>query len=307
MSRPLLILLAGLALAVRAAAAPAGHGLPPTEDDAAARLNSSPRHGEFHTVDVRGTPVRVWVVYPERKDKAPVVLVIHEIFGLTDWIRAVTDQLAAEGFLAVAPDLLSGKGPHGGGSDDFPARDDATKAVSGLDRDEVLARLDAVRDWALAQPSAGTSSGTVGFCWGGGTSFACAVHQPQLDAAVVYYGTPPQDLSTLAAVRAPVLGLYGGDDARVTSTVATVIRRSSRGSIISRAARDFAARSRMVKVSRTRIGNPKTATTGFAWRTTGSTFLTTPWSPNQIGRGARWFGRCGLTIRSRSGALCRAA
>jgi carboxymethylenebutenolidase len=219
MSRSLLILLAGLAFAVRAAAAPAGHGLPPTEDDAAARLNSSPRHGEFHTVDVRGTPVRVWVVYPERKDKAPVVLVIHEIFGLTDWIRAVTDQLAAEGFLAVAPDLLSGKGPHGGGSDDFPARDDATKAVSGLDRDEVLARLDAVRDWALAQPSASTSSGTVGFCWGGGTSFAYAVHQPQLDAAVVYYGTPPQDLSTLAAVRAPVLGLYGGDDARVTSTV----------------------------------------------------------------------------------------
>ena len=131
----------------------------------------------------------------------------------------MTDQLAAEGFLAVAPDLLSGKGPHGGGSDDFPARDDATKAVSGLDRDEVLARLDAVRDWALAQPSASTSSGTVGFCWGGGTSFAYAVHQPQLDAAVVYYGTPPQDLSTLAAVRAPVLGLYGGDDARVTSTV----------------------------------------------------------------------------------------
>ena len=219
MSRSLLILLAGLAFAVRAAAAPAGHGLPPPEDDAAARLNSSPRHGEFRTVDVRGTPVRVWVVYPERKDKAPVVLVIHEIFGLTDWIRAVTDQLAAEGFLAVAPDLLSGKGPHGGGSDDFPARDDATKAVSGLDRDEVLARLDAVRDWALAQPSASTSSGTVGFCWGGGTSFAYAVHQPQLDAAVVYYGTPPQDLSTLAAVRAPVLGLYGGDDARVTSTV----------------------------------------------------------------------------------------
>src|SRR4029077_7719040 len=219
MSRSLLILLAGLTLAVRAAAAAPGHGLPPSEDDAAARLNSSPRHGEFHTVDVRGTPVRAWVVYPERKDKAPVVLVIHEIFGLTDWIRAGTDQLAAEGFLAVAPDLLSGKGPHGGGSDDFPARDDATKAVSGLDRDEVLARLDSVRTWAVAQPSAGTSSATVGFCWGGGTSFAYAVHQPQLDAAVVYYGTAPQDLSTLAAVRAPVLGLYGGDDARVTSTV----------------------------------------------------------------------------------------
>jgi carboxymethylenebutenolidase len=219
MFRSLFALLACLACVARVAAIPAGQGMPPAEDGAAERLNTSPRHGEFRTVDVRGTPVRVWVVYPERKDKAPVVVVIHEIFGLTDWVRAVTDQLAAEGFLAVAPDLLSGKGPHGGGTDDFPARDDAMKAVSGLDRDEVLARLDAVRAWALAQPSAGTSSGTVGFCWGGATSFAYAVHQPKLDAAVVYYGTPPQDLSTLAAVHAPVLGLYGGDDARVTSTV----------------------------------------------------------------------------------------
>jgi len=216
MFRPLFALLACLACVARAAA---GQGMPPAEDGAAERLNTSPRHGEFRTVDVHGTPVRVWVVYPERKDKAPVVVVIHEIFGLTDWIRAVTDQLAAEGFLAVAPDLLSGKGPHGGGTEDFPARDDATKAVSGLDRDEVLARVDAVRAWALAQPSAGRSSATVGFCWGGATSFAYAVHQPKLDAAVVYYGTPPQDLSTLSAVRAPVLGLYGGDDARVTSTV----------------------------------------------------------------------------------------
>jgi carboxymethylenebutenolidase len=219
MRRPLLTWLAVLAFAVGAAAVPAGHSLPPAEEHAAERLNTSPRHGEFRTVDVRGAPVRVWVVYPERTDKAPVVVVIHEIFGLTDWIRAVTDQLAAEGFLAVAPDLLSGKGPHGGGTDEFPDRDDATRAISGLDRDEVLARLDAVRDWALAQPSASGSSSTVGFCWGGATSFAYAVHQPHLDAAVVYYGTPPQDVSALATVRAPVLGLYGGDDARVTSTV----------------------------------------------------------------------------------------
>src|SRR5262249_10089879 len=174
-SRALVALRGCPAGAARVAAAPPGHGLPPAEDGAAERLNSSPRHGEFRTVDVRGTPVRVWVGYPERKDNAPVVVIIHEIFGLTDWIRAVSDQLAAEGFLAVAPDLLSGKGPHGGGTDDFPGRDDATKAVSGLDRDEVLARLDAVRDWALAQPSAGRSSATVGFCWGGATSFAYAV------------------------------------------------------------------------------------------------------------------------------------
>jgi carboxymethylenebutenolidase len=219
MQRLLFAVVVCLACVGRTGAAPSDHGLPPSEDTATERLNTSPRHGEFRTVDVRGTPVRVWVVHPERKDKAPVVVVIHEIFGLTDWIRAVTDQLAAEGFIAVAPDLLSGKGPHGGGTDDFAGRDDATRAVSGLDREEVLARLDAVRDWARALPSASSTSATVGFCWGGATSFAYAVHQPRLDAAVVYYGTPPPDLATLSSIGAPVLGLYGGEDARVTSTV----------------------------------------------------------------------------------------
>jgi carboxymethylenebutenolidase len=190
--------------------------LPPAEDEATARLNTSPRHGELATVVVSGTPVRVWAVHPERADKAPVVVVVHEIFGLTDWIRGVADQLAAEGFIALAPDLLSGKGPGGGGSEAFPARDDAMKAVSGLARGEVLARLDAVRAWGVTLSDASGKSASIGFCWGGATSFAWAAAQPALNAAVVYYGTPPHDL---AGVKPPVLGLYGGDDARVTTTV----------------------------------------------------------------------------------------
>jgi carboxymethylenebutenolidase len=194
--------------------------LPPSEETAKERLNSSPRHGELATVDVGGTRVRVWVVYPERPDKAPVVLVIHEIFGLSDWIRAVADQLAAEGFIAVAPDLVSGKGPHGGGTETFASRDDVVKAVSGLARDEVVTRLNAVRAYALALPAARGTSATVGFCWGGSMSFAYAVAQPALNAAVVYYGTAPADPSALVAIKAPVLGLYGGDDARVGATIA---------------------------------------------------------------------------------------
>ncbi len=193
--------------------------LPPSEDGAKQRLTSSPRHAEYAVVDVDGKPVRTWVVYPERKDKAPVVVVIHEIFGLTDWVRAAADQLAAEGFIAVAPDLLSGKGANGGGTDAFPDRDAAIKAVSGLPPDEVVKRLDAVRDYALKLPAASGKSASIGFCWGGGTSFAYAVAQPKLDAAVVYYGPPPRDPASLAKINAPVLGLYGGDDARITSTV----------------------------------------------------------------------------------------
>ncbi len=196
-------------------------GLPPPEESAQERLNASPRHAEFAKVDVHGTPVRTWIVYPERKDRAPVVVVIHEIFGLTDWMRAVADQLAADGFIAVAPDLLSGKGPGGGGTEAFASRDDAVRAVSELPRDEVIARLNAVRTWALALPAAARTSATVGFCWGGSTSFAYAVAQPALDAAIVYYGTAPADLATLTAVKAPVLGLYGGNDARVGATLAT--------------------------------------------------------------------------------------
>ncbi len=194
--------------------------LPASEDTAKDRLNASPRHGELVSIDVQGTPVHAWIVYPERHDKAPVLIVIHEIFGLTDWIRAVADQLAADGFIAVAPDLLSGKGPKGGGTDAYASRDDVTKAVSGLPRDEVLARLNAVRAYASTLPAANGKIATIGFCWGGTTSFAYAVAQPQLDAAVVYYGAAPPDLAPLATVRAPVLGLYGGDDARITATIA---------------------------------------------------------------------------------------
>lgn len=195
--------------------------LPPAEDGAKAALEKSPRHGEYADVRVPGSdaPVRTWVVYPERKDKAPAVLVIHEIFGLSDWVRAVADQLAEDGFIAVAPDLLSGKGP-GGGADSVSSRDDVVKLIRGLSPEEVTSRLNAVRDYAVQLPACDGKSASIGFCWGGGQSFAYATAQPALNAAVVYYGTAP-DPSKLASIRAPVLGLYGGDDARVNATIDT--------------------------------------------------------------------------------------
>lgn len=192
--------------------------LPPDAGGAAAALLASPRHGEWVDVPAPGGDVRTWVVYPERADAAPVVIVIHEIMGMTDWIRAVTDRVAAEGYVTVAPDLLSGKGPGGGGSEAFDG-DAVRAAIRGLEPAEVHARLDAVRAWALAQPSAGTRSAVTGFCWGGSTTFAYATHQPAIDAAVVWYGTAPTDPALLQEIEAPMLGLYGGDDARVTSTV----------------------------------------------------------------------------------------
>src|SRR6476659_8241944 len=128
--------------------------LPAGEDQAKAALNTSPRHGEYVDVPVQGVPVRTWVVYPERKDKAPVVIVIHEIFGLSDWIRGVADQLAAEGFIAVAPDFLSGKGPNSGDSASFGGQQEMVKATLSLPAAEIIARIKAAREWALKQPRA---------------------------------------------------------------------------------------------------------------------------------------------------------
>lgn len=197
---------------------PANPALPPDATAAPAALKASPRHGEYVDVTAPGgkAPITTWVVYPERKDKAGVVVVIHEIFGLSDWIRGVADQLAKEGFIAVAPDLLSGKGPKGGGTAELG--DQATTVIRTLTPEEVTADLNAVREYALKLPAASGKSGTVGFCWGGTTSFAYATNQPALDAAVVYYGTSPS-AADLAKIKAPVLGLYGGDDARVGATV----------------------------------------------------------------------------------------
>ncbi|HEX6939017.1 MAG TPA: dienelactone hydrolase family protein [Longimicrobiales bacterium] len=193
--------------------------LPAGAADARERLAASPRHGEW--VMVRTGPadsVRAWVVYPERSDRAPVVLVVHEIFGLSNWVRAVADQLAAEGFIAIAPDLLTMKDvpmtPEG-----EPERDAAVREIRSLDPDDVHRQLLAVAQYGMRLPAARPTYGIVGYCWGGSVSFAHATRSPDLGAAVVYYGTAP-DSAALARIRAPVLGLYGGDDARVNATVA---------------------------------------------------------------------------------------
>src|SRR5688572_29045487 len=184
--------LAAIVLALSLAASSYAAEIPPGEPGAKAALDKSPRHGEW--VDIKaegvGVPIRSFVVYPERKEKAPVVIVIHEIFGLTDWVRAVADQLAAEGFIAIAPDLLSGKGAGGGGTESFKG-DEVRSAIQKLSADEVNARLDAVREFGTTLPSANGKSATIGFCWGGAASFRYATHQPKLNAAVVYYGTAP--------------------------------------------------------------------------------------------------------------------
>ncbi len=192
-----------------------GTALPAGANDAVQRLANSPRHAEWAMIRTGDDSVRAWVVYPERRQRAPVVVVIHEIFGLTSWIRAVADQLAADGFIAIAPDLLTGKTkihPDSAGSD-------AREVIRTLNPDDVHRQLAAVGQYGMRLPAALPRYGVVGFCWGGSTSFQHAVRSPAgLAAAVVYYGASPSP-EQLRSVRVPVLGLYGSDDARVNATV----------------------------------------------------------------------------------------
>jgi carboxymethylenebutenolidase len=186
------------------------------QDWAKTRLEASPRHREYVSLKAGGRTVQAFVVYPEIKTKAPVVILIHEIFGLSDWAKEMADELAAQGFIVIAPDLLSGMGPNGGGSSEFPSQDAITKAVSGLDPDGVTAVLDAAADYGKQIPAANGKLAVVGFCWGGGKSFAFATHRKDLSAAFVFYGPGPADVSTITA---PVYGFYAGNDMRIGATV----------------------------------------------------------------------------------------
>lgn len=193
--------------------------LPAGAADVAARVAGSPRHGEWAMIRTGASDsVRAWVVYPERSTSAPVVVVVHEIFGLSTWVRGVVDQLAADGFIAIAPDLLTGKASPAPGSDTL-TQQAATTAIRTLVGADVQRQLAAVGQYGMSLPAAAKRYGTVGFCWGGSASFMHAVMSPSgLGASVVYYGGSPAD-SLLTRVKVPVLGLYGGEDARVNATV----------------------------------------------------------------------------------------
>ena len=170
---------------------PWNDAIPPgTNDHAARALKESSRHGEW--VDIKmtdGTNLKSWVVYPERADKAGVVLVIHDIFGMRDLARALGDQLAQDGFIAIVPDFLSGKGPNGGGSESLGTGVNA--AITALTPADVNARLNAAMEYGKKMPASNGKTGVIGFCWGGARSFGYAAAQPSLNAAVVYYGDAP--------------------------------------------------------------------------------------------------------------------
>jgi carboxymethylenebutenolidase len=181
------------------------------QDWAKARLNNSPRHGEWVEVKSGDRTIKAFVVYPERKEKTPVVLVIHEIFGLTDWVRGVCDQLAENGVIAIAPDLLSGQ--------TYADPDGARKAISALKDEQVQADLNATAEYASKIPASNGTLAVSGFCWGGGWVVKYAGMSPTLKAAYSFYGPLPDDASKIAGIACPVYGFYGESDERVDSGI----------------------------------------------------------------------------------------
>ncbi len=183
----------------------------PGQDVARERLESSPRHGEFITIGDGPQATRGFIVYPEVKDKATAVVVIHEIFGLTDWVRSVCDQLAENGFIAFAPDMLGGK--------QYESLDDARRAIGELKPEEIRRHLDASVDYLKALPAANGKVAVGGFCWGGAQTFRYAATRSDVAAFFPFYGNATTEAAMIDPVQAPVYGFFAENDARVNATL----------------------------------------------------------------------------------------
>ena len=202
------------------AVAARAHGADPAKE----RLDNSPRHHEWADIKTKaGRTVRAFVVYPEVKQPATAIVVIHENKGLTDWVRSVADQLAEAGYVAVAPDFLSQTGPDGGGTESYKSNDNATRGINALPAEQVLGDLDAAIAYAEGLKAVNGKVAVAGFCWGGGKTFACAAHNSKIAAAFVFYGTAPKEgAQALSKISAPVYGFYGEMDNRITGQVPQV-------------------------------------------------------------------------------------
>ncbi len=190
-----------------------------SQDFALNRLENSPRHHEWVQVKSGKRLVHCFVAYPEKAGNTPVVIVIHENRGLTDWVRSFADQIAAEGYIAISPDLLSDFSAEMSRTSDFSSSDDARNALYRLNPDQITSDLNAVQKYAAELPSSNGNTVVAGFCWGGSQSFRFATNNGEIDAALVFYGSAPSEPSDIERIKAPVFGFYGENDQRINSGI----------------------------------------------------------------------------------------
>ncbi len=205
--------------------------LPPSAAHSAARLAASPRHGEWVTVPWEPgskDSLMAWIVYPSTSNAhTPVVVVVHEIFGLSTWVRSVADQLASQGFIAIAPDLLSRV--RGGATTDSLPYSDATRLIRGVDAAEKNRGITAAARYAMSQPSAAQKYAVIGFCWGGSTTWGYVINGglPGFSGGVAFYGLPYMNgavpsADSLAKIKTPIMLLSGAKDARIGAAMPAV-------------------------------------------------------------------------------------
>lgn len=242
----------------------AGNGAP-ADSPAASGAMAAPASTGWVDVPQGQRRVHTWIAYPQGDGPFPSIVVIHQNRGISDWVRGVADSLASLGYIAAAPDLLSGMAPEGGNTAAFPDPDAARQAIGELQPQQVTADLDAVADYLATQPTGNGALSVAGFCWGGSQSFRFATDRPDLVAAYVFYGTPP-DTSALARIGASVYGFYGGADNRVTSTVEpTTERMAAEGKLYEPVVYDGAGHAFMSRGVDAPEGDPNRRAMEAAW------------------------------------------
>lgn len=204
-------------LALLLAALPAS-----AQDWAKARLDKSPRHLEWVTLKHGNREVKCFVGFPEVKTKATAVVLIHEIFGLSDWMRGMVDQMAEAGYIAIAPDFLSGTGPNGGGTESLGGPDGARAKIQGLDQKQIDADLDAAVAYVRKLDACNGKVVVGGFCWGGGKTFLYSTHNPTISAGLAFYGTAAA-AADMPRIKAPIFGFYASNDARINAGLPAAI------------------------------------------------------------------------------------
>lgn len=185
----------------------------------AEELSESPRHHEWVSLSHGEREFEAFVVYPETREKAKAVIVIHENRGLNDWARLFADKLAGEGYLVIAPDLISNTVEGKKRTTDFENSDMAREAIYELDPQQVTADLNAAFEYIKNDPASTGEVAVTGFCWGGSQTFRYATNNSEITSAHLFYGTGPDDASAISKISAPVYGYYGGNDNRVNSTI----------------------------------------------------------------------------------------
>ena len=186
------------------------------QDWARQAVDRSPRRHERVSVKYGARSLESFVAYPQSPDKAPAVILIHDVIAMAPWVENVADRFAEAGYVALAADFLSGQTPEE--RQPLQSEGKTVGPARRLPLDQVAADLNALADYCMKLPACNGRVCVVGFSWGGDQAFRFATTRRDLAAAFVFYGVCPEP-ENIPNIQAPVYGFYAGTDTRVGSTI----------------------------------------------------------------------------------------